>query len=320
MVDALQFLWPAVEAVQPLFTRAAVVRWPAGVRKQLVAAGLLIPRDAAARIRCPECGQTHIAKPIARKQTDGSTRFFISCPENLRAEVKDRDLEQWAAHIEGLVSAVAKSLALGGKIASLDSDRVWRCGRWTYQGVLRDILFARGLRRNDAAQYRRAISGAHRPVVFIASEVPDEDFWQGRVPPLIRLCEVATLVGSAVNIDVAQVVGLVRAGDEARDACSPLTLDQLKLLVRQQIKAEGKTNLRDDWLVSAYKQCGSYRKAAQFLSDESQQTVTKDQVLDAVNRAGGREAVVRGDDSESVVRTVSSRRRDTPIEKRDCRK
>src|SRR5690606_2856397 len=71
MVDALQFLWPAVEAVKPLFTRAAVVRWPAGVCEQLVAAGLLVPQDTAARIRCPECGQTHIAKPIGRKQTDG---------------------------------------------------------------------------------------------------------------------------------------------------------------------------------------------------------------------------------------------------------
>jgi len=320
MTDALRFLWPGVEAVNPVFARAAVIRWPNDARTQLVSAQLLVPQGTTTRIRCPECGQTHVVKPVPRKQPGGQVRFFIPCPQHLRAEVSDRDIQQWAVNVEGLAHTLSAALSLGGRSAKLASDRVWRCGRWTYQDVLRDVLFARGLRRKDAVQFRRAITGSHRPIVFVGSEIPDDDFWQGRIPPLIRLCEVATLDGGQVHIDVAQVVGLVRIADQAHDASPPLTLDQLKLLVRQQVKAEGKMNLRDDWLVSAYKQCGSYRKAAKFLSDESQQTVTKDQVLAAVKRAGGRETVVRGDDSESVVRTVSSRRRDTPIEKRDSRK
>ncbi|MFG0335479.1 MAG: hypothetical protein ACF8TS_19135 [Maioricimonas sp. JB049] len=319
MIDPLQFLWPAVEAVKPVFARAAIVRWPAGVHGQLVAAGLLVPQDTTTRIRCPECGQTHIAKPYARQQPDGTSRFFIPCPQNLRAEVKTRDLQQWAASIDALVSALATWMQLGGKPASLDSDRVWRCGRWNYQGVLRDVLFARGLRRRDAIQFRRAITGAHRPIVFVGSEIPDADFWQGRVPPLIRLREVATFVDAKIEIDVTQLIGLVRAADESEPETT-LTLDQLKTLVRQQVKAEGKTALKDDLLVSARKQCGSLRKAAKFLSDESGQTVTKDQVAAAVKRKGGIAAVMRDDDSESVVRTVSSRRRDTPIKKRDSSK
>ena len=319
MTDALQFLWPAVEAVNPVFSRAAVIRWPNDARTQLVSARLLVPQGSTTRIRCPECGQTHVAKPVPREQPDGKVRFFIPCPRHLRAEVSDRDIQPWAANIAALAQILATALSLGGRSTQLASDRVWRCGRWTYQDMLRDVLFARGLRRKDAVQFRRAITGSHRPIVFVGSETPADDFWQGRIPPLIRLCEVATLDDGQLHIDVAQVVGLVRTADESKDAVSP-TLDQLKLLVRQQVKAEGKMNLRDDWLVSAYKQCGSYRKAAKFLSDESQQTVTKDQVAAAVKRAGGREAVVRGDDSESIVRTVSSRRRDTPIEKRDSRK
>ena len=319
MPDALQFLGPAVEAVNPVFSRAAVIRWPNDARTQLVSARLLVPQGSTTRIRCPECGQTHVAKPVPREQPDGKVRFFIPCPRHLRAEVSDRDIQQWAANIEALAQILATALSLGGRSTQLASDRVWRCGRWTYQDMLRDVLFARGLRRKDAVQFRRAITGSHRPIVFVGSETPADDFWQGRIPPLIRLCEVATLDDGQLHIDVAQVVGLVRTADESKDAVSP-TLDQLKLLVRQQVKAEGKMNLRDDWLVSAYKQCGSYRKAAKFLSDESQQTVTKDQVAAAVKRAGGLDAVVRGDDSESIVRTVSSRRRDTPIEKRDSRK
>lgn len=317
MADPLQFLWPAVEAVRPVFSRAAIVRWPKGVHAKLVSANLIMPDGTTTRIRCPKCGQTHFAKPISREQPDGTVRFFIPCPEHLRAEVNDRDLQQWAANIEELANALSVALSLGGKCKQLDSDRVWRCGRWTYQGVLRDVLFARGLRRNDAAQFKRAITSAHRPIVFVGAEVPDADSWQGRAPTLILLREVSALVDAKIEIDVGQVVGLVRLSDEAAEANATVTLDQLKLLIRQQIRAEGKASLKDDWLVSAYKRCGSYRKAAAFLSEEAQQTVTKDQVSRAVQRTGGIQEVLRGDDSESIVRTVSSRRRDTPIEKRD---
>jgi len=320
MTEPLQFLWPAVEAVNPVFARAALIRWPKNVHSQLVVAKLLVPQDTTTRIRCPECGQTHIARPFAREQPDGTLRFFIPCPQNLRAEVKERDLQQWAASVETLVGSLSSWLNLGGTPTKLESDRVWRCGRWTCQGVLRDVVFARGLRRNDALQFRRAITGAHRPVVFVGSEVPDADFWQGRVPPLIRLREVAKLVDGKIEIDVTQVIGLVRAADEDSGDGGPITLDQLKLIIRQQIRAEGKTALTDDILLEAYRQCGTVREAADFLTEQTGQTVSKDKVQRAVTRGGGPEAVMRGEESESIVRSVSSQRRDTPIEKKDSGK
>ena len=320
MTEPLQFLWPGIEAVNPVFARAAIIRWPKGVHEQLVAAGLVVPQGTSTRIRCPECGETHFGTPFLREQPDGTMRAFIHCRRHVRAQVTDRDLQQWAASVESLAGALSTSLSLGGKATKLDSDRVWRCGRWTYRGVQRDVLFARGLRRHDAIQFRRAITASHRPVVFVGSEIPDADFWQGGIPPMIRLREVATLVDAKIEIDLPQVIGLVRSADDDSEQEVTVTLDQLKTLVRQQIKAEGKTTLKDDWLVSAYKQCGSYRKAAKFLSDESKQTVTKDQVAAAVKRSGGLTALTRDDDSESVVRTVSSRRRDTPIEKKNSSK
>ena len=50
----------------------------------------------------------------------------------------------------------------------------------------------------------RAITGAHRAVVFVGSEIPDVDFWQGHSPPLIRLKEVATLINGKIEIDVTR--------------------------------------------------------------------------------------------------------------------
>jgi hypothetical protein len=319
MTEPLQFLWPGIEAVNPVFARAAIIRWPKGVHEQLVAAGLVIPQGTSTRIRCPECGETHVGTPFQREQPDGTMRAFIHCRRHVRAQVTDRDLQQWAASVESLVGALSTSLSLGGKATKLDSDRVWRCGRWVYQGVQRDVLFARGLRRHDGVQFRRAITAAHRPVVFVGSEIPDADFWQGRIPPLIRLREVATLVDAKIEIDVTQVIGLVRSADDSGDG-ETITLDQLKLMIRQQVKAEGKTALTDDILIEAYRQCGTVRDAAAFLTEQSGQTVSKDKVQRAVTRGGGPEVVMRSEDSESVVRTVSSRRRDTPIEKRDSSK
>jgi hypothetical protein len=134
---------------------------------------------------------------------------------------------------------------------------------------------------------------------------------------MIQLCDVAALVNGRIEFDLNQLVGLVLAADEESNNRTSITRDQLTRVVRRQVKAEGKAALRDDWLVGAYKQCNSYRKAAAWLSAESNQLVTKDQVWRAVQRAGSITAMHRGDDSKSVVRTVASRRRDTPIEKRE---
>lgn len=319
MTEPLQFLWPGIEAVNPVFTRAAIIRWPAGVHEQLVAAGLLVPQNTATRIRCPECGKTHTATPFARDQPDGSKKIFIPCPGHLRAEVTQRDLQQWAANVESLVGSLAASLSLGGKGTRLGSDRVWRCGRWTYQGVLRDVLFARGLRRNDAIQFRRAITGAHRPVVFVGSEIPDPDFWQGHVRPLIRLKEVAALANGKIEIDVKQVIGLVKAADDLQDNEGAENGKDQRKAIRRAVKEEIKSLVSDDALVAAYKKYGSYAKAAAGLAQEGVET-NKWAVERAVKKEGGIKKVMRGDDSESVVRSRSSQRRDTPIEKRDSSK
>lgn len=319
MTESLQFLWPGIEAVNPVFARAAIIRWPKGVHEQLVAAGLVVPQGTSTRIRCPECGETHFGTPFLREQPDGTMRAFIHCRKHVRAQVTDRDLQQWAASVESLVGALSASLSLGGGVTKLDSDRVWRCGRWTYQGVQRDVLFARGLRRHDAIQFRRAITAAHRPVVFVGSEIPDADFWQGRIPPLIRLREVATLVDAKIEIDVSQVIGLVKAADDLLDSDASQDGKDQRKAIRRAVKEEIKSLVSDDALVAAYKKYGSYAKAAAGLAQEGVET-NKWAVERAVGRAGGIKKVRRADDSESVVRSRSPQRRDIPIEKRDSSK
>ncbi len=100
---------------------------------------------------------------------------------------------------------------------------------------------------------------------------------------------------------------------EAVAAASDMTVvseKQLKLMIRQQVKAEEKTRLTDDIYVAAYRQEDSYRKAAAYLSQEADTEVSKDQVYRAVNRSGGVQAVLKTEDSDSIQRTVASQGRD----------
>lgn len=87
-----------------------------------------------------------------------------------------------------------------------------------------------------------------------------------------------------------------------------MSREQLTLIIRRQIKAEHKTQLSDDVLMAARRQCGSLRKAADFLSRETGQDVTKDQVFRAVKRAGGLAEIINASDSDSIVRTSPSAR------------
>ncbi len=112
-----------------------------------------------------------------------------------------------------------------------------------------------------------------------------------------------TELGSALGEQTAQ-------REHPSEASPALTMDGLKLLVRQQVKAETKTSLTDDVYVKAYRHCGSLRKAAAFLTAEVGQEIGKDAVHRAVKRFGGTSAVVRTEDSESIQRAVASQRRD----------
>lgn len=84
----------------------------------------------------------------------------------------------------------------------------------------------------------------------------------------------------------------------------------LRTIIRRQVKEELKSSQTDDVLVAAYVQEGSYRKAADFLSKQLEAKITKDKVMRAVDRAGGMDAVLRTEDSNSVKRTAPSQHRD----------
>jgi len=116
-----------------------------------------------------------------------------------------------------------------------------------------------------------------------------------------------------ITLDVDEIIAVL--GDESSNreasAIEVPTAEDLKLLVRRQIKAEQKTELTDEVYMQAYRQEGSMRKAAKFLTKQTGQLINKDKVQRAVDRLGGINACVDDQDSNSIVRGVASQCRDS---------
>lgn len=311
MTDPLEWLWPLADAPVPTAAAHHTAAWPAGVLDRLRELGLLVEGELAARVLCPEC-QDHYEDVLACAGPGRLNYSYIACPVLRRVWVPRDARRQWAVSFPGLTSSLAAVMKLTGKVTELAPARVWRLGRNAWHGESRDVVLARGLNWCDAASVCAAITRARRPVVFVPQARPAADFWGGRVPPVIALDQIATDAPGGIDVDPLEILTALRDADAARSEAGtvPLTAEQLTLAIRRQIKAEHKSELTDDVYLAAYRQHGSVRKAAEFLSKETGTTVSKDQVQRAVTRAGGAAEVLNAEDSDSVVRPVASRSRD----------
>jgi hypothetical protein len=243
-------------------------------------------------VSCPACGG-HGEEVVAFDYPDGTTRYYVPCPQDFRVEVHPVLLERWTINWDALAQSTASALALAGQCTQLIADRLWRLGRIKWKGTYRDAMLARGLSWPDGRDVARQVARNTRPVAFVGDRPVPDNVWVGREPPLVRISQVASFAGDKSSIDADATLAAIVLGEAELTAGNPLAPDphRLTLMVRRQIRAEGKTCLTDDILLAAYQQEGSVRKAAAFLSTSTGQAVTKDKVQNAVMRSGGSTAV-----------------------------
>ena len=309
MPESLTLLWSLMDMPGAALSNYAASLWGTNVFQAALALGFLREAEPATWVTCPECFE-HEEEVIVRPGRNGGVCYAIPCPEVLRAEVSLNDMRQWRVDMAAVASTLARALQLAGKPTELAPGRVWRLGRWKYQGQARDMLLAIGLNQPDAIDIRRQITASRRPVVFVPLAEPGADFWVGQPPPLIRLSEVVSLVDSALGIDTTEIVGLIQDADERTDN----TPDSLSFVLDQKVRSALNSRLTDELILQAYVANGSSaRKAAKALKKRGH-SIHHATISRLVKKY---EEVLRTGSSESVVRTRSSQRRDTPIEKRD---
>jgi hypothetical protein len=310
MIDALPFALPLIDTESGLVGNEHVSRWPGGVLERLLDAGFLNVANAASRIRCPECGE-HTEEVYCQAGDSGPPRFYIHCPVIWRVEVLAEARRQWCVNLPRLIETTAHTLNLKGAPKELLTGRLWRMGRTVWEGTNRDVVFARGFHWHDSQPLRSVITRCAKPIVVTTRQQKAKINWRNP-PTFLALDKIASLC-QQFTLDVDEIV--VSLSRESTPGDEP-TIDvpkgtDLKLFVRRQIKAEQKTELTDAVLVQAYLQEGSIRKAAEFLTSQTGQQISKDKIQRAVQRSGGVEALVVGQDSNSIVRGVASQCRDS---------
>ena len=150
-----------------------------------------------------------------------------------------------------------------------------------------------------------------RDIVLVPHHVPDERLWPQRIPPVIALSQVASCDAAGLVVDTTVMAEAVVEIDRLNSAKHAIGTDRTgQRIVQRAVKAEIKSLVSDDALVAAYKQHGSYRKAAEALSAQTETKITKDVVRRAVERQGGIKEVMQEHDTPSVSRIVASHRRD----------
>lgn len=287
MCDPIAWLWSFTDARDPVFDAMSMRVILGDVVDQLVSLNFVVRTANAVCVSCPACGG-HGEEVISFDHPNGTTRYYVPCPQDLRVEVHPVLLERWTINWDALAQSTASALALAGQCTPLISDRLWRLGRIKWKGTYRDAILARGLSWPDGRDVARQIARNTRPVVFVGDRPVPDDVWVGSQPPLVRISQVASFAGDKTVIDADAALAAIVLGEVEPTAGNPLAPDpqRLTLMIRRQIRAEGKTRLTDDILLAAYQQEGSVRKAAAFLSKSTGQAVTKDRVQNAVMRSG----------------------------------
>jgi len=309
MNDLLRMLLAAADDVDRSFDHAATATWPPGALDELQRLGILRRSAGGMYATCPNCNEGHL-EPV----TVLAGRFYISCPEALLVEVQPEMCECWEIDPDGLAKAVATSMGLAGRPQPVVAERFWRLGRTSWppgSPKTRPVVFARRMQDDDAAIIAAHVGPGGRAIVLVPHHVPDERVWSGAVPPVISLTEVMTWDDGQLALDVLMMVDTVETADRLVKSTEAVAMGPTgKKMVRRQVKAEIKSLLTDDAYIAAYKEHGSYRKAADALTEQTGQMIGKDKVRRAVERHGGLAEITPDGDSGSVARTVASQRRD----------
>lgn len=312
--DLLGLILAAADDQGRVFDHAEIALWPPGSLEQFCHLKLLRRGAGGLCAPCPNCTDGHIEPVTMRAGPDGTKRFYIWCPESLRVEVRPEMCNGWQVDLAGLAAVLAGALGLKGRPKPVVADRLWRLGRTPWppgSSNTREVVFARRMQDDDAPAVAAHIGAGGRAIVLVPRHVPDTRVWPGPVPAAIPLSELTTWHDDQLVLDVVAMADAVGAADRLAASAEAIALGPTgKKMVRRQVKAEIKSLLTDDAYVAAFKQHGSYRKAAAALTEQTGQKIGKDKVRGAVERHGGRAEVLSGEDSVSVSRTVASQRRD----------
>lgn len=309
MPDVNETFWNIIDAATAELT-ADDVRSLGPAVEWILQSGLVAETTSAGVVSCPECPDGHV-EDVVSVPGDESTRLWIACPRLLRVQIDPEALRRWVIRWDALVAVLASSLGLTGAWREIDPGSVWLLGVTDWQQSRREVALAVGIGGSTSTRLGQHVGPAGRTIVLTTGALPASDTWSGRVPACVPVRDVLTIGTAGMALDAVLLADRVRAADEAARHIGGLTLDedQLKDVIRRQVRAAQKKELTDDLMVNAVAIHGSARKAEKALKAEGYE-VDHSTISRAVKRHKDAAAkIVRQEDSGSVSRTVASQPR-----------
>ncbi len=303
----MELLLRSFDTPGPVVTAEELGQWPPGTRETLERLGLLQQAVNASHAPCPSCESRHVEEVVACEDSDGATRFYISCPESLREQIAEECLRQWTFDWSSLARHAARELNLNGKVEAVIPDRVWRLGRQTCDGLSREFLLARGLLWPDGATLQPSLMGGAKRIVLVMN-APSPQWWSGEPPAVVRLDAVASL---AAPWDLPGVADAIRRSDRRDAAVGTLDVSAKKdRVLRRAIRSALNHEQFDQLVAQEYRRQPSYTKVTAAIKARGIKT-NRSAVGRAMKRMGGPRAVLRLDESR-FEKPVSSHKRDRP--------
>jgi hypothetical protein len=211
--DPLSIVWHCADIPEPVLAGDEIPGLTASMVDQLVSFGLLRQADSARYVTCLDCNGQHVEEIIPAKSPDGTSRFYIMCPDNGRVEISRQRLLQYAIDYTPLRQAVTAAFSTQKATEEIVPGRIWDLGRAALAGKSRMLWMARGLAWPDALSLKERLPRGRSPVLFFVGQPPLAGLVN--IPPesIIGLKTVVHIENKKLIVDKDAVECQLRQGD-----------------------------------------------------------------------------------------------------------
>jgi hypothetical protein len=172
-------------------------------------------------------------------------RFFIPCPESLRAEVNADDLVQWRLDFSVLARLVRELLKIDGRVRERVPDQLWRLGEVAWRDQPREVFIARGLAWHTDTSAAAQCAGPNRPIVLIGLTPPPARSWLGTAPAVVPLSAIVDGDDGRLDLNLTRLHRMVDDADAVARQSVAAAEDKLQKTIDRHVErrlAEGPLN------------------------------------------------------------------------------
>lgn len=195
-------IWRAAGMPVPVLASDEAARISPDSFARLTRLGILVSGGRAGAVSCLACELDHAegVEPGPAGTAD-ERRFFISCPENGRVEVPAGRVQRWGVEFTPLARAIREGLGDSGAPEEIRPGRLWRLGRASLGGRLRELWLIREAVRPRGAEGTLLAAGGEDSVIFVLGGRLPEELASSRGDRIFRAEELVGLTDRGFRLD-----------------------------------------------------------------------------------------------------------------------